>query len=94
MAKISAHGARTHTQVKAFKAGEPDAWLILTLTTDGRILRQHVRKHASQWGTHYSRSATAIVNTKSRVDMSKVPADPTPGLFVLAKRMGYGERAA
>jgi hypothetical protein len=88
MAKISSHDARTVAQVRATKPGNPDTWVTLTVTSDGRVLRKITSAHRSQWGTHYSNSNNKIV-ARVKTDVSEVTEDR---LLQIAARWGYTER--
>jgi hypothetical protein len=84
MAKISSHNGRTTTQVRATRPGEPDTWLTLTVTSDGRLLRKITTAHRSQWGTHYSNSNNKVIATVT--SPGNVTAER---LMQIAARMGY-----
>jgi hypothetical protein len=86
MAKISSRGGRTLAQVRASRPDEPDTWLTLTVTSDGRLLRKVTTAHRSPWGTHYSRSNNRVIAKVTKPD--EVTAER---LMQVAARLGYPE---
>ena len=84
MAKISSRNGRTLAQVRASRPDEPDTWLTLTVTSDGRLLRKITTAHRSGWGTHYSNSNNKIIAT-----VPDPGAITTERLMIIARRMGY-----
>lgn len=84
MARISSHNGRTAAQIRATRPGNPDTWLTLTVTSDGRLLRKITTAHRSQWGTHYSNSNNKVIATVTSPD--DVTAER---LMQIAARMGY-----
>jgi hypothetical protein len=86
MAQIKSHGGHTEVQYRACRPGEPDTWLTLTVTSDGRLLRKVTVAHRSQWGTHYSNSNNKVIATVGRPELATVKH-----LARIAARMGYTE---
>lgn len=90
MAKISSHNAHTIAQVRATRPGEPNAWVTLTVTSDGRVLRKNTIAHHSPYGTHYSNSNNKII---AHVKDGQDPATITnERLMQIAARWGYTEQ--
>lgn len=90
MAKISSYSARTIAQVRMSRASEPDTWLTLTVTSDGRLIRKITIAHRSQWGTHYSNSNNKVIgktNAGKLADMERGQVEAY--LRTVAGRMGY-----
>jgi hypothetical protein len=89
MAKISAHNGHTAAQVRRCPEGNPDQWITLTITSDGRLLRKVTFAHRSQFGTSYNSGNNKLVGKVS----PRVMALDRPGmehvLSVSAKNMGY-----
>lgn len=71
MAQIKSHGGHTVAQLRATRPDEPDTWITLTLTSDGRLLRKITTAHRSQWGTHYSNSNNKVIATVKNVQSVK-----------------------
>lgn len=92
MAKISSHNGRTVAQVRMTRTGEPDTWLTLTVTSDGRLMRKVTMAHRSQWGTHYSNSNNKVIGKTDAGQLATMTRDATEAyLRKVATRMGYTE---
>lgn len=96
MAKISSHGAHTLAQVKAVKPDELGmtadglVHLTLTVTSDGRVLRQVSMKYGSRW----SRSNNKVIGKAPPGEVSNyTPEKLSAYLARVATRMGYEQEA-
>lgn len=92
MAQIKSHNGHTVAQIRATRPGEPDTWITLTVTSDGRLLRKITTAHRSQWGTHYSNSNNRVIGTTDPVKLAGWSREATESyLRKVAARMGYAE---
>lgn len=90
MAQIKSHNGRTVAQIRATRPDEPDTWLTLTVTSDGRLLRKITTAYRSQGRTHYSNSNNKVIGKTDPARLASYDRDQTENyLRTVAGRMGY-----